>query len=50
MRFHHEPVTFMADVEVMFHQVKIPSEDADLLRFLWWPDGDLGQAFEEYRM
>lgn len=34
MRFHQEPVTIMADVEAMFHQVKVPSEDADLFRFL----------------
>lgn len=35
-------------MEAMFHQVKVPSEDADLLRFLWWSDGDLSQALEEY--
>lgn len=50
MRFRQEPVTIMADVEAMFHQVKVPPEEADLLRFLWWPDGDLSQALEEDRM
>lgn len=40
----------MADVEAMFHQVKVPPEDADLLRFLWWPNGDITQPMEEYRM
>lgn len=39
-RFRKEPAVFMADVESMFHQVRMPAEDADLLRFLWWPDGD----------
>ncbi|KAJ8358212.1 hypothetical protein AAFF_G00022360 [Aldrovandia affinis] len=40
----------MADVESMFHQVKVPPEDADLLRFLWWPEGDISQELQEYRM
>lgn len=40
----------MADVESMFHQVKVPPEDADLLRFLWWPDGDVSKELQEYRM
>ena len=26
----------MADIESMFHQVRIPDFDADSLRFLWW--------------
>lgn len=39
-RFRHEQVAVTADVESMFHQVKVPPEDADLLRFLWWPDGN----------
>ena len=49
-RFRQEQVAVMADVESMFHQVKVPPEDADLLRFLWWPDGDVSQELQEYRM
>ena len=33
-RFHQEPVAFMTDIEVMFHQVSVPEQDTDL-RFLW---------------
>lgn len=40
----------MADIESMYHQVKVPDEDSDLLRFLWWPEGDLTQNIAEYRM
>lgn len=40
----------MADIEAMFHQVRIPDEDSDLLGFLWWPGGDLGKDLEEYKM
>ncbi|KAL4008773.1 hypothetical protein ACER0C_002625 [Sarotherodon galilaeus] len=49
-RFRQEPVAVMADVEAMFHQVKVPPEDTDLLRFLWWPNGDLKQALVVYKM
>ena len=34
----------------MFHQVRVPETDADLLRFLWWPNGDFSQQMVEYRM
>ncbi len=34
----------------MFHQVKVPTEDCDLLQFLWWPNGDYSQNMVEYRM
>lgn len=49
-RFRKEPVVLMADIEAMFHQVKVPVEDSDLLRFLWWPDGDCSKELVEYRM
>ncbi|KAL7882927.1 hypothetical protein SRHO_G00005850 [Serrasalmus rhombeus] len=50
IRFRQEEVAVMADVEAMFHQVKVADEDADLLRFLWWPAGDISQDLKEYRM
>ncbi|XP_038133532.1 uncharacterized protein LOC119778397 [Cyprinodon tularosa] len=34
----------------MYHQVRVPDEDSDLLRFLWWPEGDLNQPLREYKM
>ena len=40
----------MADIKSMFYQVKVPEEDTDLLRFLWWPEGDLSREGEEFRM
>lgn len=49
-RFRQEPVATMADVEAMFHQVKVPQEDADLLRFLWWPGGDVNGPLVDYKM
>ncbi|KAK7899128.1 hypothetical protein WMY93_019981 [Mugilogobius chulae] len=49
-RFRKEPVVMMADVESTFHQVRVTPEDSDLLRFLWWQDGDLEQEPAVYRM
>lgn len=49
-RFRQEEVAVMADVEAMFHQVKVPDEDSDLLRFLWWTSGDISQELVEYKM
>ncbi|KAK0144597.1 hypothetical protein N1851_017050 [Merluccius polli] len=49
-RFRQESVAFMSDIEGMFCQVRVPAEDTDMLRFLWWPQGDLSQELKEYRM
>lgn len=40
----------IADIEAMYHQVRVPEEDCDLLRFLWWPSGEVSQPMKEYRM
>ena len=49
-RFRQEPVAFMSDIEAMFHQVQVPTEHRDYLRFLWWENGDLSTELKEYRM
>ena len=50
MRFRMERVAFMADVESMFNQVRVPESERDLLRFLWWRDGRPDSEVVEYRM
>lgn len=40
----------MADIEAMFHQVHVPTDDRDMLRYLWWPGGDLKKDPQIYRM
>lgn len=35
-RFRQEKVALVGDIKSMFHQVKVPPEDQDSLRFLWW--------------
>ena len=49
-RFREDRVAFMADIEAMFCQVRVSPEHRNLLRFLWWKDGDLNKSPEEYRM
>ena len=36
IRFREEEIAFTADLEAMFHQVKVLPRNADALRFLWW--------------
>ncbi|XP_058622265.1 uncharacterized protein LOC131533856 [Onychostoma macrolepis] len=50
LRFRQDTVAVMADIEGMFHQVKVSEEDKDFLRFLWWPDGNMNYPLSEYRM
>lgn len=49
-RFREEPVALMADIEAMFHQVRVAPSDCDAVRYLWWPDGNLDNPPEEYEM
>ena len=49
-RFREEEAAFMADIESMFHQVRVQEHHRDFLRFLWWPNGDLSQDLTEYQM
>ena len=50
LRFRQEPIALMADIEAMFHQVRVTPDDSDVLRFLWWPDGDMNRPLEEFQM
>ena len=35
VRFRQDPVALIADIEAMFHQVRVVPQDNDALRFLW---------------
>ena len=50
MQFRQEPIAGVEDIEAMFLQVKTLPEDTDALHFLWWEDGSLEKATEEYQM
>ncbi|XP_043956787.1 uncharacterized protein LOC122822295 [Gambusia affinis] len=49
-RFRQGPIAMTADIQAMYHQVKVANEDTDLLRFLWWPEGDFTRTLEEFKM
>ena len=49
-RFRQVGVAFMTDIKSMFHQFMVTKEHRDLLRFLWWLDGDPSKEVVEYRM
>lgn len=49
LRFRQDRTALMADVEAMFHQVKVAPEDQDAFRFLWW-SSDTDKPPDEYVM
>ena len=50
LRFRQERIAVVSDTACMFHQVHVTDRDRDLLRFLWWRDGDLDGEPHPYRM
>ena len=47
-RLRKESVVFMTDVKSMFYHFVVAEEDRDLLRFLWWLDGDPPKEVIDY--
>ena len=43
-----EKIALMADVEAMFHHLKVDPHNVDALRLLWYPEGDLNKEPEEF--
>ena len=50
LRFRERKTAIVADIEAMFHQVRVAPEDADALRFLWWEDGNVDTPPATYKM
>nr|CAB3263249.1 uncharacterized protein LOC108949296 [Phallusia mammillata] len=50
LRFRQEAIAIVADVEAMFHQVRVDPRDIDCLRFVWWPDGDMSREPVDFQM
>jgi hypothetical protein len=40
-RFREYPVALAADIQSMFHQVRVYEDDEKSLKFLWYPNGNL---------
>ena len=51
IRWRQEPIAVLADIQSMFYQVRVAEEDRDMLRYLcWWPNGNLNDTLQDYRM
>ncbi|XP_043232395.1 uncharacterized protein LOC122386819 [Amphibalanus amphitrite] len=50
IRFRKDEVAISCDIQEMFNQVLVTEQHRDLLRFLWWENGDLSGEPVQYRM
>ncbi|XP_076054493.1 uncharacterized protein LOC143033184 [Oratosquilla oratoria] len=50
LRFRLGLYACASDIETMYYQVKVPEDDRDCLRFLWWKDGHIGSDIVKLRM
>ena len=50
LRFRQERIGISADIEKMFHQVKVSPQDTLALAFLWWPGGNFSKEPEDHQM
>ena len=49
-RFRKGKIAFMADIETMYYQVRLPEHHSKFLRFFWWEDGDISKEPDECEM
>ena len=50
MRFCQNRVAVICDIAKIFYQFRVDKEHRDVLQFLWWPEGNLLEQVNEYRM
>ena len=48
--FRMDSIVLLADVESMFNQVRVRPSDANMLRFLWWPNSDMSRPPVPHQM
>ena len=49
-RFRLEPVAFMASIQALYYQVKIPESQRSNLRYLWWKESDINSEIADHKM
>ena len=50
IRFRVGPIAFMAHIQAMLYQVKVPEKQKSFLRFLWWNEGNLDSEIANHEM
>ena len=50
LRFRQYKFAYSSDIKSMFYQVRVPKEDSNFLRFLWYPENDLSQPPVPFRL
>ena len=50
IRFRVGPVAFVADIQDMFYQLKVPKKQKSFLRFLWWNEVNLDSEITDLEM
>ena len=50
LRSGQERIAITADIESMFYQVRVNTNDIHALRFLWWPGGNLSLDPQPHQM
>ena len=50
LRFREDRVAFIPDIKAMFHQVRVPEERRNFLRFLWWEDNNTSNDILNHEM
>ena len=48
--FREEQVPFIADVEAIFQQVRVPEDQRSLLRFLWWKSEHIRNSIKNHEV
>ena len=49
LRFREQPIAFAADIEAMFNNYAVPSDQTDLQRFFWYKNNDPTKDLVPYR-
>ena len=49
-RFQQEEVAVMIDIEKIYFQILVADEHRNLLRFLWWKDGDMSKEIIDHEI
>ena len=50
IRFRVGPEAFMANIQAMLYQVKVPEKQRSFLRFFWWNEGNLDSEIANHEM